>query len=49
VIIAELSLILQRQLGKFMKNSTIITALAAILMMVVTPAFAQEESGEEQL
>ena len=28
VIIAELSLFLQRQLGKFMKKSTIITALA---------------------
>ena len=33
VIIAELSLFLQRQLGKFMKKSTIITSLAAILMM----------------
>jgi hypothetical protein len=43
MIIAELSLILQRLLGKFMKKSTIITALAAILMMAVTPAFAQEE------
>ena len=28
-----------------MKKSTIITAFAAILMMAVTPAFAQEENG----
>ena len=49
MIIAELSLILQQLLGKFMKKSTIITALVAILMMAVTPAFAQEESGEDQL
>jgi|GEM_PF-2298844 len=28
-----------------MKKSTIITALAAILMITVTPAFAQKESG----
>ena len=28
-----------------MKKSTIITALAAILMMAVTPAFAQEDNG----
>ena len=49
MIIAELSLILQQLLGKFMKKSTIITALVAILMMAVTPALAQEESGEDQL
>ena len=45
MIIAELSLILQRQLGKFMKKSTIITSLAAILMMAAAPAFAQEDNG----
>ena len=28
-----------------MKKSTIITALTAIMMMAVTPAFAQEENG----
>ena len=28
-----------------MKKSTIITALIAIMMMAVTPAFAQEENG----
>ena len=28
-----------------MKKSTIITALTAIMMMAVTPAFAQEETG----
>ena len=33
-----------------MKKSTIITALTAIMMMAVTPAFAQEEdNGEHQL
>jgi len=45
VKIAEISLILQRLLGKIMKKSTIITAFTAILMMAVTPAFAQEENG----
>ena len=39
------SLILHRLLGLFMKKSTIITAFTAILMMAVTPAFAQEENG----
>ena len=28
-----------------MKKSTIITAFAAIFMMAITPAFAQEENG----
>ena len=32
-----------------MKKTTFITAIVAIMMMAVTSAFAQEESGEDQL
>ena len=32
-------------LGLFMKKTTFITAIVAIMMMAVTPAFAQEENG----
>ena len=32
-----------------MKKTTFITAIVAIMMMAVTPVFAQEESGEDQL
>ena len=40
---------LHQILGLFMKKTTFITAIVAIMMMAATPAFAQEESGEDQL
>ena len=36
---------LHQILGLFMKKTTFITAIVAIMMMAVTPAFAQEENG----
>ena len=42
-------LYLHQILEFFMKKTTFITAIVAIMMMAVTPAFAQEESGEDQL
>lgn len=36
-------LYLHQILGLFMKKTTFITAIVAIMMMAVTPAFAQEE------
>ena len=41
-------LYLHQILGLFMKKTTFITAIVAIMMMAVTPAFAQEESGENE-
>ena len=38
-------LYLHQILGLFMKKTTFITAIVAIMMMAVTPAFAQEENG----
>ena len=42
---AEKLLYLHQILGLFMKKTTFITAIVAIMMMAVTPAFAQEENG----
>ena len=36
---------LHQILGLFMKKTTFITAIVAIMMMAVTPVFAQEENG----
>ena len=36
---------LHQILGLFMKKTTFITVLVAIMMMAVTPAFAQDENG----
>ena len=36
---------LHQNLEFFMKKTTFITAIVAIMMMAVTPAFAQEENG----
>ena len=38
-------LYLHQILGLFMKKTTFITAIVAIMMMAVTPVFAQEENG----
>ena len=38
-------LYLHQILGLFMKKTTFITAIVGIMMMAVTPAFAQEENG----
>ena len=38
-------LYLHHNLEFFMKKTTFITAIVAIMMMAVTPAFAQEENG----
>ena len=42
-------LYLHHNLEFFMKKTTFITAIVAIMMMTFTPAFAQEESGEDLL
>ena len=38
-------LYLHQNLGLFMKKTTFITAIVAIIMMATTPVFAQEENG----
>ena len=40
---------LHQILGLFMKKTTFITVMTTIMMMTFTPAFAQEESGEDLL